>query len=135
MTWFLERVKPIWWKKHFAPIPAEEIVIPKQEFEHVCHKYNICLPYRKITLDELEKLAEQNPHGEWARFLRILFWQQRMKPYDEYKKYAEWFMPYLPQKWKKEPERKIVGGIAAAIERMYWECRRDTGVWCGEERP
>lgn len=131
--WFLEQYKPIWWKGNFVPIPSDEIVIPEQEFKHVCEKYNICLPYRKITLEELEELAEKNPHGEWAKFLRILFWQQRMKTPEEYAKYAKWFLPYIPKKWKKYPFRKVEGGIAAAIERMYWECRRDTGVWCGED--
>lgn len=133
MAWWLEKYKPIWWKKKFVPIPSDEIVVPKQEFEHICRKYDICLPYRRITLDELERLAEENPHGEWAKFLRILFWQQRMKTPEEYEKYAEWFYPYLPEKYRKYPKRLVEGGIAAAIERMYWECRRNTGVWCGED--
>ena len=133
MGWLLKKIKPVWWVGKEVYIPSEDIPIPEEEIEHFCKKYNVCIPKRAITLGELEKLAERNPKGVYARFLRLLFFQERMKTPEEYKKYAKWFIRDLPEKYRKMyDEETLEASIAAAIQRDYFECWRYTGEWCGE---
>ncbi len=131
-VWLYKEVKPVWWKGKEVYIPAEDIVIPEEEIKHFCEKYGVCIPEREITLDELERRAEQNPKGTYAKFLRLLFFQERMKKPEEFKKYARWFIRKLPRKYReKYDEDTLAASIAAAIHRNYFECRSHTGVWCG----
>ena len=131
-VWILKEIRPVWWAGKEVYIPAEEILIPEGEVKHFCEKYGVCIPEREITLDELEKRAEQNPKGTYAKFLRLLFFQERMKTPEEFKKYARRFIKKLPRKYReKYDEETLVASIASAIHRNYFECRSHTGVWCG----
>jgi len=131
-VWIYKEIKPVWWAGKEVYIPAEEIVIPEEEIKHFCEKYGVCIPEKKITLEELERRAEQNPRGTYAKFLRLLFFQERMKTPEEFKKYARWFIRKLPRKYRERyDEDTLAASIAAAIHRNYFECRSHTGVWCG----
>ena len=116
--WIYKEVKPVWWVGKEVYIPAEDIVIPIEEIKHFCEKYGVCIPEREITLEELERRAEQNPKGTYAKFLRLLFFQERMKKPEEFKKYARWFIKRLPRKYReKYDEDTLAASIAAAIHR------------------
>jgi len=130
--WLYKEIKPVWWAGKEVYIPDTDIIIPIEEIKHFCEKYGVCIPEKEITLDELERRAEENPKGIYAKFLRLLFFQQRMKTPEEFKKYARWFIRKLPRKYRERyDEETLVASIASAIQRNYFECRSHTGVWCG----